>query len=154
MIKGDMVFARRLTGIICLGLLLGCNSEQSQPDRIKSIVIDVVGDDFNWYFRYPGMDGILGTGDDEHSVQDLFLPDNAEVKLKLNSNDYLYSFALPDLNLKEIAVPGLNYEIDFSTGSAKTLDLLGDQFCGYSHKSLIGKVRVRNQNGGFYGWGE
>jgi len=120
--------------------------------RIESIVIDVTGDNFNWHFRYPGKDGILGNDDDQHSVRNLYLPDHSNVKLKLHSNDYLYSFALPSLSLKEIAVPGLDYELSFSTVSEDKMPLLGDQFCGFSHKTLIGEVSIRNQDHGFYGW--
>jgi len=85
-------------------------------------------------------------------VQDLFLPDNAEVQLKLNSNDYLYSFALPELGMTEIAVPGLNFELQFNTQEEQVWQLLGDQFCGFSHETLIGKVYVRNQDDGYYDW--
>lgn len=122
-----------------------------QP-RMDSIVIEVTGDEFNWYFRYPGFDGVLGTGDDQHSVQHLFLPDGARVKLKLNSNDYVYTFTLPEIGVKEIAVPGLSFELNFTTQEEQTLQLKGDQLCGFAHETLIGKVYVRNQDDGYYGW--
>ena len=139
-----------LTATLLLSILAGCGSgDRPGPD---SIVIEVTGEEFNWYFRYPGPDGVLGNDDDRHSVQDLYLPGNANVHLKLNSKDYLYSFALPELDLIEIAVPGLDYELKFATRDAQTLELLGDQFCGFSHDSLIGKVYVRNKDEGFYDW--
>jgi cytochrome c oxidase subunit II len=136
----------------CLYIFLsGCGSTNSQP-RLDSIVVEVTGDEFNWHFRYPGFDGILGTSDDQHSVQNLFLPDNSKVTLKLKSKDYVYSFALPTLDLREIAVPELDFELQFNTSDKQTFQLLGDQFCGYSHKTLIGEVYIRDQNNGFYGW--
>lgn len=138
---------RCLTVTLLLPILAGCGS--GDPD---SIVIEVTGEEFNWYFRYPGPDGVLGTDDDRYSVQDLYLPGNANVHLKLNSKDYLYSFSLPELDLIEIAVPGLDYELKFATRDAQTLELLGDQFCGFSHDTLIGKVYVRNKDDGFYDW--
>lgn len=138
--------------IMCLaGLLTACTSN-TQNTKVQSIVIDVTGDNFNWKFRYPGKDGILGNGDDQYSTQDLYLPDNAKVKLKLASKDYLYTFALPDYELNQIAVPGLSFELDFTTQSAKTTRLLGDQFCGFSHETLKGDVHIIDQTGGYYGW--
>jgi len=137
-----------LTALLLALLFSGCAAQQ----RLHSIIIEVTADTFNWYFRYPGADGVLGTHDDQHSVQMLFLPDNAKVKLKLKSNDYVYSFALPELGLEEIAVPGLDFELLFSVGDEQTLQLLGDQFCGFAHETLIGKVYVRNQDDGYYGW--
>lgn len=115
-------------------------------------MIEVTGDDFNWYFRYPGPDGVLGTTDDRHSIQDLYLPDNSKVDLKLKSNDYVYSFALPELGMTEIAVPGLDFELQFATQDEQTMQLLGDQLCGFEHETLIGKVYVRNQDTGYYDW--
>ena len=95
---------------------------------------------------------MLGTGDDRHSVQDLYLPDNSEVDLKLKSNDYVYTFALPKLGMQEIAVPGLDFELQFTTQGEQTMQLKGDQLCGFEHESLIGNVYVRNQDAGFYDW--
>ena len=142
---------RYLAALLSSVLSSGCAAYHPQQ-RLDSIVIEVTGDEFNWYFRYPGPDGVLDTSDDRHSVQDLFLPDNSKVNLKLKSNDYVYSFALPELGLEEIAVPGLSFELQFHTGDEQTLLLRGDQFCGFSHETLIGKVYVRNQDDGYYSW--
>jgi cytochrome c oxidase subunit 2 len=127
-------------------------SAYGQVTRLDSIVVEVTGNEFNWNFRYPGEDGIFGTIDDRHSVQDLFLPDNTPVTLKLSSKDYVYSFALPDLDMEEIAVPDLSFEMQFNTGKEQTMPLMGDQLCGYIHPTLIGKVYIRNQSHGFYTW--
>jgi cytochrome c oxidase subunit 2 len=139
---------RHLVALLFTLLCSGCAAQQ----RLDSIVIQVTGDEFNWYFRYPGPDGVLGTSDDQHSVQHLFLPDNSNVKLELGSNDYVYSFSLPELGMKEIAVPGLSFELKFATQGQQTLQLMGDQLCGFEHETLIGKVYVRNQDDGYYGW--
>ena len=132
-------------------LCSGCAAHHPQQ-RLDSIVIEVTGDEFNWYFLYPGPDGVLGTSDDRHSVQNMFLPDNSKVNLKLKSNDYVYTFTLPELGMREIAVPGLSFELQFTTQDEQTLQLRGDQLCGFAHETLIGKVYVRNQDDGYYGW--
>lgn len=136
---------------MCALLSSGCEPDDPQ-NRLESIIIEVTGDEFNWHFRYPGPDGVLGTSDDRHSMQDLFLPDNSKVDLKLNSNDYVYMFSLPELGMREIAVPGLSFELQFTTQDEQILDLMGDQMCGFAHESLIGKVYVRNQDDGYYDW--
>lgn len=112
---------RNVVALLLLVLISGCAAQQ----RLDSIVIEVTGDEFKWYFRYPGADGVLGTCDDQHSVQNMFLPDNANVNLKLKSNDYVYTFTLPELGLKEIAVPGLSFELHFTTQNEQTLQLRG-----------------------------
>lgn len=133
-------------------ILFAYSHTYNKNQRLELIVVEVIGDNFNWTFRYPGADGILGNDDDKFSMQNLYLPDHAEVTLQLASKDYLYSFALPDYKVSQIAVPGLNFELNFITGDAKTILLLGDQFCGFSHDSLKGKVYVINQDEGFYNW--
>ena len=140
-----------LAVLLFILLFSGCAAVHQQS-RMDSIVIEVTGDDFNWYFRYPGHDGVLGTHDDQHSVQNLFLPDNSRVNLKLKSNDYVYSLSLPELGMREVAVPGLDFELQFTTQDEGTLQLRGDQLCGFAHESLIGKIYVRNQDSGYYGW--
>ncbi len=151
--KSDRVgrVARHLVVFVAYVAMAGCDFGGRQGE-LQSIVVEVTGDEFNWYFRYPGPDGELGTDDDRHSVQDLYLPANARVDLNLNSNDYVYTFALPDLELQEIAVPDLDFGLQFSTQDETTLQLLGDQMCGFAHETLIGKVYVRANGAGFYDW--
>ena len=132
-------------GIALPFLLSSASCDISDLSPTKVLAIEVTGDRYNWYFRYPGRDGVLGTDDDQHSVQDLYVPENTNIVLKLTSNDYLYSFALPDLDLREIAVPGLNFELQFRTKGDQTLQILGDQFCGFAHETLIGMVHVGNE---------
>lgn len=133
-------------------LTFGC-SMQGNQDRIDAITIEVTGDNFNWYFRYPGPDGELGTADDRFSTKDLYLPDNADVKLELNSKDYIYTLEIPPLGVKEVAVPDLDFGMKFSTLGEQSWELLGGQFCGYTHDSLKGRVYVRDQSmTGFYEW--
>lgn len=133
--------------VIALSLVWSCAGCDTVSDVAPSnvMVIQVTGEEFNWHFRYPGQDGVLGTDDDDFSVQDMYLPENTEIVLQLASNDYLYSFALPELELREIAVPGLSFELKFRTKGEQTLQLLGDQLCGFSHETLIGNVYVGAQ---------
>lgn len=134
------------------GVSITACTQEIDPGTSESIVVEVTGDEFNWYFRYPGPDGELGTDDDRHSVQDLYLPANSKVSLNLVSKDYLYSFALPELGLQEIAVPDLHFGLEFTSPDEQTMQLLGDQFCGFAHETLIGKVYVRKSGQDFYDW--
>ena len=142
---------QRIAALLFAFVCAGCGTDNGHP-QLDSIAVEVTGDEFNWYFRYPGPDGELGTGDDRHSVRDLYLPAHAEVSLHLHSNDYLYSFALPELGLQEIAVPDLDFGLQFTTQDEQTLELLGDQFCGFAHENLIGTVYVRESGDDFYDW--
>ena len=146
-----LLVCKNLLLILVLILSFGCDTKTKET-RLNTIVIEVTGQEFNWHYRYPGLDGVLGTEDDESSIQNLYLPDHSHIRLRLKSLDYIYTFALPEIDLKEIAVPDLDFELQFRTGSEQILQVLGDQFCGYSHDTLMGKAFVRNQESGFYGW--
>ena len=121
-------------------------SETQEEVKAASIspplVVDITGVEYEWHMRYPGLDGKLNTADDGHDKRHLHLPAHTEVKLQLHSEDYLYSFALPHVDLKEIAIPDLEFSLSFTTGSEGTFDLLGDQLCGYAHPKLMGKLII------------
>lgn len=103
----------------------------------------ITGDDFNWRITYPGADSTLGTPDDITVLQDLHVPTNAVIHLELRSHDYLYTIAIPHFNVKEIAVPDLEFSLDFHSADAGVFELRGDQMCGYSHESLLGQLIVQ-----------
>jgi len=111
------------------------------PDRLE---IEVVGDAFHWEVHYPGPDGRLGTADDMIGAQDVHIPSTAHATIHLRSRDYIYTFALPHLGLKEIAVPDLEYSLEFEAGKAGRYELRGDQMCGYTHPDLIGTLIVES----------
>lgn len=142
-------FFSQFVAILSLAFVSSCSVETSQT-RLDEIIIGVTGDNFTWTFQYPGRDKALGTKDDLYSTQELFLPDNANIVLQLESKDYLYSFTLPEYDLKQIAVPGLSHELQFTTQTARSFRFLGDQFCGFSHDSLKGYVHIINQDQDFY----
>lgn len=138
---------------VWLAILMASCDRNNSHSRIRAITVEVTGDEYNWYFRYPGEDGLLGTEDDRFSIQNLYLPDNSDVTLNLKSKDYVYNLAIPSIGEKEIAVPDLDFNLRFDTSNETTWALRGDQFCGFSHETLIGKVFVRDQSDDkFYNW--
>ena len=136
--------------------LVGCGHhstdkpETTSPDnravhhRAGPLVVEVTGSDYQWHLRYPGADGRLGTPDDIHAVRHPHVPVQTETRFRLNSRDYLYKFAVPRLNLKEIAVPDLTFTLEFVVDETGEIEFRGDQFCGYSHPELSGTLFVES----------
>jgi len=106
------------------------------------LIVVVTGDDYNWHLRYPGEDGQIDTADDIPALRHLHLPTGIAARLKLQSMDFLYTLALPHLGLKEIAVPDLEFWLEFETTTEGVFELRGDQFCGYAHPDLLGTLVV------------
>ena len=119
------------------------------PDR--PLEVRVTGDDYHWILRYPGADGLLDTADDRFSQRNVHLPAHSQTYLDLASADYAYTFYVPDLDIKEVAVPDVPFEIDLETGSAATHRLLGSQMCGYTHPLLLGDVVIEEPDA-FAAW--
>ena len=63
--------------------------------------------------RYPGPDGRLNTRDDLIVVNDLHFVKNKQALIYLKSSDVLHSFFLPQLRIKQDAVPGLTIPVWF-----------------------------------------
>lgn len=106
--------------------------------------VEITGQDFEWHVRYPGPDGRLGTQDDLFGWQDLHVPLGARTRIHLRSRDYIYNLALPHLGLKEVAVPDLEFSLEFEARLAGDFELRGDQMCGWTHPKLLGTLHVES----------
>ena len=107
--------------------------------------IQITGEEYTWQFRYPGPDGALHTDDDIIKLgKELHLPLGVEVKLELTSRDYIYTLALPHLDLHQVAVPDLTFALAFTPRTTGAFAFVGDQMCGFEHESLNGRVVVES----------
>ena len=107
--------------------------------------IQITGEEFTWQFRYSGPDGALHTDDDIiKSGKELHLPIDISIEIELTSRDYIYTFALPHLDLHQVAVPDLTFALAFTPQTTGTFAFVGDQMCGFEHESLNGRVVVES----------
>jgi heme/copper-type cytochrome/quinol oxidase subunit 2 len=100
-------------------------------ERLDPVRVDALGHGRRWHFSYDGPDGVSGTGDDRVSTGELILPGNTEVRIHLRSRDFIYVFSCPELGLKEIAVPDLEFTLVFRTGGRGRYELAMDPMCGF-----------------------
>ncbi len=139
----------------------------------EASVVEVVGKQWHWSFRFPGKDGKLGTVDaryvsdenpfginpDDPNGQDdvlvsspeLHLPIGRPVKALLRSIDVLHDFAVPQFRAKMDLVPGLVTYIWFTPTRTGKFDLLCNELCGIGHFVMRGKVVVEEE-GAFQAW--
>ncbi|MEM7314378.1 MAG: right-handed parallel beta-helix repeat-containing protein, partial [Planctomycetota bacterium] len=108
------------------------------------LTVDIRGEDFSWSITYSG--DVIGELKDITVRRHLYVPVGTRVLLKLQSKDYLYQLALPEQSVREIAVPGMTHQCSFTADQVGVYPLVGDQFCGYSHPDLIGKLIVKDQS--------
>jgi len=102
----------------------------------------VTGKQFNWEIAYPGPDGKLGTDDDVKFDNDLHVPVNKVVRVHLTSKDVIHSFYLPNLRLRQDAVPGRTILVWFEATKPGKYELPCSQLCGFGHSGMKGWLYV------------
>lgn len=129
-----------------------------------ALQVQVVGQQFAWYFRYPGTDATFGItkprlidapagnplgidSTDPHGADDivsseLVLPANREVDLRLNALDVIHGFSVPEMRLKQNAVPGMTIHVHFTPETPGTYAILCTQVCGLGHYRMNANLRV------------
>ncbi len=122
------------------------------PDESESLIINVVAEQFAWNVVYPGPDGVFGrttlakplavdpddpNGEDDIIVADeLHLVKGRPVIIELTARDVIHSFGLPNMRVKQDAIPGLSIPVwfvpemstsEFHAAMTKTMSVHADQ---------------------------
>jgi cytochrome c oxidase subunit 2 len=115
--------------------------------------VEVTARQFEWRIRYPytkpegwqeGDPYTFGKEDIYH-VNDLHVPLDADVLVNLKSMDVLHSFFLPNLRVKQDAVPGNTIPVWFRATEPGTFDLVCAELCGWGHYKMKGRLTVESK---------
>jgi cytochrome c oxidase subunit 2 len=104
--------------------------------------IQVMAKQFNWDVVYPGADGKFGTDDDVKFDNDLHVPANKVIRVHLSATDVIHSFFLPNLRLKQDAVPGRTILVWFEATKPGKYELPCAELCGFGHSGMKGWLYV------------
>jgi cytochrome c oxidase subunit 2 len=147
------------------------------PPEHDALVVQVTGEQFAWNVHYAGPDGKFGrtdiqlldlqsnplgldrndpaAKDDVTTLNQLYLPVNKPVIVRLRSKDVIHSFGVPEFRVKQDAIPGLTIPIWFvpntttadmraRTGNAEfQYEIACAQLCGLGHARMRGFVTVQ-----------
>jgi cytochrome c oxidase subunit 2 len=105
-------------------------------------VVQVTAKQFNWEMLYPGPDGKFATDDDKVIENDLRVPVNTPVRVRLTSKDVIHSFFVPQFRLKQDAVPGRTIEVWFQATKPGRYEIPCAELCGFGHSGMLGHVTV------------
>jgi cytochrome c oxidase subunit 2 len=130
-------------------------------------VVEAVGQQWEWSFRFPGKDGVLGTTDpryinennpfginpsDPYSKDDILIESNTvhlplgkPIKMVLRSKDVLHDFFVPQFRARMNLVPGLVTYFWFVPTKTGKFEILCAQLCGIGHYTMRGYVIVDKQ---------
>jgi len=140
----------------------------------NATIIEITGEQFAWNFHYAGPDGQFGrtdtklitaantigldregdpaAKDDLLSVGIMHAPVGKPVRVRLRSKDVTHSFFLPNLRVKQDAVPGMGIEIWFTPTKAGQYEVACAELCGIGHYRMKAALTVDPSEDAFNSW--
>ena len=143
-------------------------SMYSAPLNVNAIRVQAMGQQFAFYFRYPGPDGKFGpmhinkidasvgnyfgldpakdpaSRDDVVSAT-LVLPVNHPVELLLGAQDVIHSFYVRELRIQQDMVPGMQIPVHFMPTRIGKYEIACTQLCGLGHYRMRAYLQVMSE---------
>jgi cytochrome c oxidase subunit 2 len=163
--------------LIGFAIPLWATRVEALPPENEAVVVQVTGEQFAWNMHYPGPDRVFGRTDiklldlqtnplgldrsdpaamdDVTTVNQLYLPVNTPIIVRLRSKEVIHSFGVPEFRVKQDAIPGLTIPIWFiptvTTAEMRTrtgnpefqYEIACAQLCGLGHARMRGFVTVQ-----------
>ncbi len=130
--------------------------------------IEVMGQQFAWYFRYAGPDGQFGptriakvddaagnffgldrdhdpASKDDIVTATLGVPVNRPVEVILRAKDVTHGFYVRELRIQQDAVPGMEIPIHFTATKVGRYEIACNQLCGLGHYKMRAFLQVMTQ---------
>jgi cytochrome c oxidase subunit 2 len=141
------------------------------PPDDQAFHVRVVAEQFAWNIQYPGADGVFGrtdwklinketnplgldhtdqfAKDDITTINQLHVPVHKPVIVHLTSKDVIHSFSLPQMRVKQDAIPGIEiplwFEATMVTPEGTKWEIACAQLCGLGHYRMRGSFKVQEQ---------
>ena len=136
------------------------------PPEDGATVVHVIAKQFEWHSVYPGPDGRFGRrdaslinstngigldredpngADDIHTINQLNLPVDTPVIVYLSTLDVFHSFGIPQMRVKQDAVPGMEIPVWWEPTLVGNYEVACSQLCGLGHFRMRGFVTIMNQ---------
>jgi len=122
------------------GPLVASTGQRLPPDG-KALNITVIGRQYIWQYVYPGANEPDGLGA-PYSYQEMVVPTNTTVSLKIQSSDVVHAWWVPELGGKFQAVPGYNNYTWFKIPKPGVFQGQCAFLCGRAHARMIATVRA------------
>ena len=150
----------------------------------NTVEVRVIAQQFAWNVHYPGADGKFGdtnpelvdeetnpiglnrnspnADDDITTINQLHLPVDKPTMIYLSTKDVIHSLSLPEMRVKQDAIPGMTIPVFFTPimtssefletikGTAREgmgYEISCAQLCGNSHYRMRGYLTVHEENG-------
>jgi cytochrome c oxidase subunit 2 len=137
------------------------------PAESESTIVRVTAEQFAWNIHYPGNDRQFGrrdpslvapdnplgldrndplAKDDITTINQLNLPVDRPVIVHLTSKDVIHSFGLPDMRVKQDAIPGMTFPVWWVPTETGNYEIACSQLCGLGHYRMRGFVTIQTED--------
>ncbi|MEP0955995.1 cytochrome c oxidase subunit II [Microcoleus sp. FACHB-1515] len=114
-------------------MALGVGAFPQDEGRPADVNVDVTGLQYAWIFTYPESGITSG---------ELHVPANEEVQLNIKAQDVLHAFWVPELRLKQDAIPNREAELRFKPTVPGEYSINCAELCGPYHGAMNTKLYV------------
>lgn len=111
----------------------------ASPERVgkdAELVVNVTGLQFAWLFNYP---------DNDIDAGELHVPVGKDVLLNISAMDVIHSFWVPQLRLKQDAIPGSDSQLRFVATKIGTYPIVCAELCGSYHGMMRTEMVVETE---------
>ncbi len=152
-------------GLVLIGQHIWQQAHTEAP-RADALQVEVWGQQFAWYARYPGPDGQFGrtvpelmkesagnplgldpddpTSRDDVVMPVIAIPVNRQVDLILRSKDVTHNFFVRELRIKQDVVPGLETRLHFTASEIGDYEIPCSELCGLGHYQMRSFLQVKS----------
>ena len=148
-----------LVGVIFYATVISENKVDAVVSK-PSEIINVTAYRWGWRFAYENSSGasqnvliqtraepkLLAQSATSSEYPQLVLPDNATVRIVLESSDVVHGFYIPAFNFSRYAQPGVINEFDFTPTTTGVFRGQCAQYCGLYHSEMLFSVKVVSQS--------
>jgi len=112
----------------------------SSPERVgkaADVVVNVTGWQFYWEFEYEDTE--------VDSADELHVPVGKDILLNISAGDVIHSFWIPQLRLKQDAIPESDSQLRFSATKTGTYPIVCAELCGSYHGGMRTEMVVETE---------
>ncbi len=153
--------------LIALAFPIWADVKAKPPAESEAdVVVRVVGQQFAWNVHYMGADGKFGrrdiklisdenvlgldrtdpdAKDDITTINQMNLPIDKLVLVKLTTQDVIHGFALNEMRVKQDAIPGMEIPVYFKPIATGDWEIACAQLCGLGHYRMRGQLHIQTE---------
>jgi cytochrome c oxidase subunit 2 len=121
-------------GVMANEYVAGAGNQVDDAVNEDAVNVEVVGVKYLWEFNYQDAN-VSTTGT-------LVLPSDTDIYLNVTSDDWIHALHVPELGLKQDAMPGQHNVIKTHITDEDTYQLYCAEYCGVGHSQMLGEVEV------------